>query len=378
MTFRALQLSEQLLEGLDAMGFEKATPIQEQAIPIILQGKDLIACAQTGTGKTAAFLLPILNQLSGRSSNNIGALILVPTRELAIQIDQQLEGLSYYTGISFYSIYGGRDKAAFNQEKIALTTGADIIVATPGRLIMHLNLGYTRFSKLEYLILDEADRMLDMGFINDLLKIINYLPEERQTLMFSATMPPKVEKLAKKILNRPEKITLQVSTPAEGILQGVYQVLEEQKLPLLKYILDKTQKDQGICLIFAATKANVKKIAKELKKSGYGAEEIHSDLTQDERSEVLRKFQNKKVDILVATDILSRGIDVKGISLVVNYNVPPDGEDYIHRIGRTARASAQGMALTLVNRRDKRKLRNIEQLIKKKIPVSPLPASIKK
>ena len=377
MTFKELKLNETLLEGLDAMGFKKATPIQEKAIPIILDGKDLIACAQTGTGKTAAFLLPVLHLLSGRDSKSIGALILVPTRELAIQIDQQLEGLSYYTGISFSSIYGGRDKVAFNQEKQALTLGADIIVATPGRLIMHLNLGYAIFDGLQTLILDEADRMLDMGFINDLKRIIGFLPDKRQTLMFSATMPPKVDKLARQILHEPEKIKLRVSTPAEGILQGVYHVLEEQKIPLLEYILRKTRKTEGIILIFASTKANVKKIAKSLKASGFGAEEIHSDLDQSERSEVLRRFQNKKISILVATDILSRGIDVKGISIVINFNVPPDGEDYIHRIGRTARANTQGVALTFVNRKDKRRMKNIEHLVKKRIPVSPLPAELK-
>ena len=377
MIFKDLKLNEQLLDGLDAMGFETATPIQEKAIPIILKKSDLIACAQTGTGKTAAFLLPVLNMLTGRESKSIGALILVPTRELAIQIDQQLEGLSYYTGISFCSIYGGRDKVAFNQEKQALTSGADIIVATPGRLIMHLNLGYAIFDGLEFLILDEADRMLDMGFINDLKRIINFLPKKRQTLMFSATMPPKVDKLARQILHKPEKVRLQVSTPAEGILQGVYHVLEDQKIPLLKYILDRMKKHEGISLIFASTKVNVKKITKDLKKAGFEAEEIHSDLEQSERSEVLRKFQNKKISILVATDILSRGIDVKGINLVVNFNVPPDGEDYIHRIGRTARANTQGTALTLVNRRDKRRMKNIEHLIKKRIPVSPLPVSVR-
>ncbi len=377
MTFKELNLNESLLSGLDSMGFETATPIQEQAIPEILKGNDLIACAQTGTGKTAAFLLPILHDLTENPSNEANTLIIVPTRELAIQIDHQLEGLAYFTGINFAVIYGGRDKNDFTLEKKALTSGVNVIVATPGRLITHLNLGYVQFGTVKRLILDEADRMLDMGFFKDIMKIVNHLPsKDRQTLMFSATMPTKIKKLAQKILNKPSFINLKVSKPAEGILQGKYYVKEQQKVPLIVHLLNRKGRKEKLSLIFSSTKASVKKITAALQKSGIQAEEIHSDLEQNQRSEVLQGFKSGKVPVLVATDILSRGIDVKGINLVINYNVPSDEEDYIHRIGRTARANLKGTALTLINRKEGSKFRRIEEKVKLKVFKFSVPESI--
>ncbi len=378
MNFKDLGLNDQLLEGLQAMGFESATPIQEQAIPPILDGKDLIACAQTGTGKTAAFILPILHNLKNISSESIDTLILVPTRELAVQIDQQLEGFAYFTGISSCSIYGGRDGASFQLEKKALASGANIVVATPGRLIAHLNLGYVKMGALQHLILDEADRMLDMGFVDDIFKIISHMPKKRQTLMFSATMPPKIRQFAKRILTDPVQISLAVSKPAKGILQAIYQVEDSQKQPLLKHLLSARKGKKERILVFSATKSNVRKLASTLKSSGLDVGEIHSDLDQNQREEVLRRFKSGNLQILVATDILSRGIDVKGIDLVVNYDVPGDAEDYIHRVGRTARADADGVAITLVNRKDGRKFGNIERLMEAKVRQLPLPDFLRK
>jgi superfamily II DNA/RNA helicase len=378
LTFKELKISDQLLNGLDAMGFTKATPIQEQAIPLILDGKDLIACAQTGTGKTAAFLLPIIDQLMGNDTQSVDALILVPTRELAIQIDRQLEGFAYFTEISSIPIYGGRDGNSFEDEKKALKLGANIVVATPGRLIAHLNLGYVKINQLKHLILDEADRMLDMGFQNDIMKIINYLPKERQTLMFSATMPQKIRQFSKRILYKPEQISLAISKPAAGILQAAYLAEDDQKPHLIVHLLGKRKKVDERILIFSSTKSNVKNIVSALRDGGLKAGEIHSDLDQNEREEMLRQFKNGNQPVLVATDILSRGIDVKGIDLVINYDVPGDAEDYIHRIGRTARADAEGVALTFINRRDRRKFSSIEHLMGEQVQKVPLPPDIPK
>ena len=378
MTFAELNLNAELLEGLEAMGFEKATPIQEKAIPAILEGKDLIACAQTGTGKTAAFLLPMLHDLSENPGNaTVNTLIIVPTRELAVQIDQQLEGFAYFTGLSSLAIYGGQDSDAFIQEKKALTQGVDVVVATPGRLIAHLNLGYVRFEKLKCLILDEADRMLDMGFLPDITKITSSLPKKRQNLMFSATMPPKIKKFAKTILNDPVSITIAVSKPAKGVSQAVYHVETYQKLDLLKYLLNPMKGKENRVLIFSSRKSSVKEISHALKRNGLRAGEIHSDLQQDERESTLRNYKNGSIHILVATDILSRGIDVKDIQLVFNYDLPGDAEDYIHRVGRTARADAKGMAITFVTRREQRKMDNIEKLMEMKVSKFDLPASLK-
>ena len=376
MTFKELALNEQLLDGLDAMGFETATPIQEKAIPIILEGKDLIACAQTGTGKTAAFLLPSLHHLTDTESDSIDTLILVPTRELAIQIDQQIEGFAYFTGVNSLPIYGGRSGESFNQEKKALTTGANIVVATPGRLIAHLNLGYVKIDQLKHLILDEADRMLDMGFVNDLLKIVSFLPENRQTLMFSATMPPKIRKFAARILKKPKEINFAVSKPADKIMQIAYLIADELKPKLLQHLLGKRKDKEERIIIFSSTKSNVDKIARALRETGISVGQIHSDFDQSQREETLRNFKSGKLNVLVATDILSRGIDVKGINLVINNSVPGDAEDYIHRIGRTARADADGIAITLINYKDRRKFKDIERLMEKEVLKSPLPPVI--
>ncbi|MEL7021540.1 MAG: DEAD/DEAH box helicase [Bacteroidota bacterium] len=380
MTFQELDLKESLLESLEAMGFEKATPIQQKAIPIIKSGHDLIACAQTGTGKTAAFLLPVINNLIDNSvPDSIDALILVPTRELAIQIDRELMGFSYFTGLSSTAIYGGRDGDAFNLERKALTSGANIVVATPGRLIAHLQMGYVKFGKLRHLILDEADRMLDMGFIGDIRKIDGFTPPNKQTLMFSATMPTKIRTFAKQILKQPKQINIAVSKPAEGVLQTVYEIHSDLKVRLLKHLLTSRQLKEGErILIFSSTKANVKRVAQTLHRAKLGIAEIHSDLDQGQRELTLRDFKNGNAPILVATDILSRGIDVKGIDLVINYDVPSDGEDYIHRVGRTARADATGVAITLVNGADRYKFKDIEALMEQRVARSPLPPDLKK
>lgn len=360
------------------MGFQEATPIQEQAIPIILSGKDLIGCAQTGTGKTAAFLLPILNQLSLHPQEGVSTLILVPTRELAMQIDEQLEAFAYFTNISSIPIYGGQDKNAFEYEKKALTKGADIIVATPGRLIAHLNLGYVRFEDIKYFILDEADRMLDMGFVKDIQKISSYLPKKKQTLLFSATMAADIKKFASTLLYQPETISLAVSKPAENIVQAVYKVNPDQKLSLLEYVINPSRSKEGLVLIFASTKAAVKDITKMLSRRGMEVAEMHSDLEQDERKIVLRKFENGQIPVLIATDILSRGIDVDGIRLVINYDMPSDAEDYIHRIGRTARADANGTAISFITKKDMRRLQAVERLMEKEVYVLTLPKNLER
>ncbi|MBS1634505.1 MAG: DEAD/DEAH box helicase [Bacteroidetes bacterium] len=361
MTFNDFNFEADLLEGLQYMGFNNATPIQEQAIPIIMADRDLIACAQTGTGKTAAYLLPTINKLTKSHGTYVDTLIIVPTRELAIQINESLQGFSYFTPVSSIAIYGGSNGSAFEQEKRALTEGTNIIIATPGRLIAHLNMGYVKMDKLKHLILDEADRMLDMGFSDDLNKIITYLPKNRQTLMFSATMPSKIRTLAKLILNDPAEINIALSKPAEGVTQGAYVLYDGQKLTLLKSIL--SEKEISSVIIFSSKKERVKNLEKELARAKFNVASIHSDLEQDQRNEVLRNFKNKKLQILVATDVLSRGIDIDSIGLVVNYDVPDDAEDYIHRVGRTARAATTGIALTFINEADQHKFKRIEDLI---------------
>ena len=381
MKFDKLGLNNQLESGLDMMGFEKATPIQEKAIPIILQGKDLIACAQTGTGKTAAFVLPILSLLSEKKQENkVKALIIAPTRELAKQIDMQIEGFSYYTNSSSYPIYGGGTGPEFENQKQALIKGTDIIICTPGRLMAHLKFNYFDTNSIDYLILDEADRMLDMGFYDDIITIANKLPKKRQTLLFSATMPLKIRKLAQNILINPENISLAISKPASGIKQSAYLTHDEQKIKLIKSILQKQKKEKALShvLIFASSIKSVKEIKKMLNRSGFKASDMHSGLDQDQREETIRDFKNKKINILVATDILSRGIDIKGIELVINYEVPHDAEDYVHRIGRTARADNTGEAITFINSKQTRNFKDIEKLIENTIPKSPLPDYFKK
>jgi ATP-dependent RNA helicase RhlE len=366
LRFDEFGFDEKLLTGIDAMGFETATQIQEQGIPLIMEGRDLIGSAQTGTGKTAAFLLPITNRLLASDHHNkIRALIIVPTRELAVQIDQHMEGLSYFTSVSSIPVYGGTDGATFSKEKQALTVGADMVICTPGRMIAHLNMGYVDLSGLQYLVLDEADRMLDMGFNEDIMKIISAVPEKRQTLMFSATMPDEIRKLAKKVLSDPAEISLAISKPVEKILQLAYLVYEPQKIPLLKYLLQPV-KDRSV-LVFCSSKSSTKELTRELKKLGLAAEDIHSDLSQDEREKVLLSFRNRELKMLVATDILSRGIDIENIDMVVNFDVPHDGEDYIHRIGRTARAEASGVAITLISQKDQYKFAEVEKLLGKPV-----------
>jgi len=371
ITFDDLGLDYDLLDGLDVMGFRHPTPIQEKAIPIILDGKDLVACAQTGTGKTAAFVLPIIDRILNAEHRHLNTLILTPTRELAQQIDQQVEGLSYYTSVNSIAIYGGGDGHLWEQQHKALRQGADIIIATPGRLISFLSSGNFKLDSLQHLVLDEADRMLDMGFFDDIMRIVSMLPKERQTLLFSATMPPKIRQLASTILKNPEEVTLSISKPAEKIDQQVYLVYDQQKEPLLRHILADEQ-FQAI-LIFCSTKDKVKELNHTLRKLHIPAKAFHSDLEQAEREDIMRDFKAKKLRILVGTDVLSRGIDVDGIDLVINYDAPPDAEDYVHRIGRTARAERTGTAITFINDKDMRRLGFIERLIEREIPRKTLP-----
>jgi ATP-dependent RNA helicase RhlE len=362
LTFKELGLEDTLLEGISAIGFENATPVQEQVIPPIIAGNDIIASAQTGTGKTAAFLLPIINRIiSAPTNDNIKALVIVPTRELAQQIEQQLVGFSYFTPISCIAVYGGGDGISFSTEKQALVSGADIVICTPGRMIAHLNLGYVNMSKLHFLVLDEADRMLDMGFSDDLNKIFSFLPTQRQGLLFSATMPPRIRDLARKILNSPIEINIALSKPPERIKQEAFVVYETQKNHLVKHILK--EKNYKSVIVFCSTKQSVKTLTRELKRTNLKVAEIHSDLEQNERDQVLHDFRNKALNVLVATDILSRGIDIDEIELVVNFDVPNDGEDYVHRIGRTARAESSGAAITLISEREQSKFGRIEKLL---------------
>lgn len=353
------------------MGYNQPTPVQEQAIPLILDHKDMIACAQTGTGKTAAYLLPLIDRISHEGYAHTSTLILVPTRELAKQIDEQVEGFGYFASVSSIAIYGGNKGGDWEQQKRALTTGADIIIATPGRLLAHMAMGYVKLDQLNHLVLDEADKMLDMGFMEDLIKIISQLPKKRQTLLFSATMPRKIRDLAQQILQEPAEVNLAISKPAEGIDQRLYLTYDNQKLPLLEHLLHNLEVQNMI--IFTSRKANVNQIVRSIKKMGFSAEGIQSDMTQDERERALQGFKNKQYQILVATDILSRGIDIDNLSHVVNFDMPQDAEDYVHRVGRTARAASTGMALTFVNEKDMQRVQRVERLIERELPKLPLP-----
>ncbi len=374
MTFSDFNFDPGLVEGLDSMGDEKPTPVQEMTIPIILQNHDLIACAQTGTGKTAAYILPLLNKIAVEKTRHLNTLVIAPTRELALQIDQQVEGFAYFLGVSSLSVYGGSDGATWDQQRKAMESGADLIIATPGRLIALLATGKVDFSRLRHLVLDEADRMLDMGFHEDILRIIKELPANRQTLMFSATMPPKIRSLAKAILKDPKEVSIAISKPASGILQQAYLVHDHQKMPLLKQLLKNN--DYKSAIIFSNSKENVKKLGRELAHGGLSAKAFHSDLEQSEREDIMNQFKSRKLQMLIGTDILSRGIDVEGIELVVNYDTPHDAEDYVHRIGRTARAERTGTAITFVNEKDNWKFQKVEKLIGNEIVKLPLPAEI--
>lgn len=325
-----------------------------------------------GTGKTAAFVLPILNKLVGKEDTNIDTLIIVPTRELAVQIEQQIQGLSYFISVGSKAIYGGGDGADWSEQKEALSKGTDIIVATPGKLLSHLKMGHVNFKHVKHLVLDEADRMLDMGFIDDLKSIISYLPKEHQTLMFSATMAKSLMGLATNILNDHTEIQLGIAKPAEGVDHSIYLVHDNQKLDILKHIFS-TRQDYDSIIIFTSSKSKVSEIVRELNKNGFKSKGISSNLEQDKREEVLRGFRSRRIRILVATDVMSRGIDIKEINLVINYDVPHDAADYVHRVGRTARANTKGEAFTLVNEKDMFRVRNIEKLIENSIPKLDLP-----
>ena len=379
MKFEELNLEESVLDGLDAMNFRETTPIQELAIPFILAGKDIMGFAQTGTGKTAAYVLPIINNLckGAYPPDAINAVVMAPTRELAQQIDQQIEGFSFYMPVSAVAVYGGTDGIAYAQQERGLQMGADIVVATPGRLISHIKMGSVDFSKTSFFVLDEADRMLDMGFFDDIMQIYKLLPATCQIIMFSATMPPKIRELAKVILKDPEEISIAIARPPDSITQTAYICHETQKLPVL-IDLFKRSKPQRV-LIFSSKKTKVKELALTLKRAGFNVKAMHSDLDQAERDQVMRDYKNGHIDILVATDVVSRGIDITDINLVVNFDMPNDSEDYVHRIGRTARGiNGEGLAITFVATKEQPKFKEIEDFLEKDIYKIPIDASFGK
>ncbi len=376
MEFSEMNLEDSVLDALDAMNFHECTPIQEHTIPVILENRDVIGIAPTGTGKTAAYLLPVLNQLSkgGYPEDAINCIIMSPTRELAQQIDQQMEGFSYFMPASSVAVYGGNDGVRFEQEKRGLTLGCDVVIATPGRLISHISLGYVDLSKVSFFILDEADRMLDMGFYDDIMQIVKQLPKERQTIMFSATMPNKIQQLAKTILNNPVEVKLAVSKPAEKIIQTAYICYEAQKLRIIESLF-KEQKPERV-IIFASSKLKVKEVTKALQRLKLSVGEMHSDLEQSQREEIMHEFRSGRINMLVATDIVARGIDIDDIRLVINYDVPHDSEDYVHRIGRTARANNDGCAITFVSENEQSKFKQIEDFLEKDIYKLPIPEEL--
>ena len=379
MFFDELPLADEVLDALWDMHFDECTPVQEHTIPVILEGRDVISCAQTGTGKTAAFILPLLTNLlyDNHDPNKLNAIIMAPTRELAQQIDQQMEGFGFYVPFSSVAIYGGNDGGAWGTQSTGLQKGADIVIATPGRLLSLMNIYNIDFSGVKYFILDEADRMLDMGFYDDIMAVVNRLPKDRQTIMFSATMPANIRKMAKAIMNDPAEVQIAVSRPPESIRQQAVDIYEAQKTA---FIVQKFRSsgDQELkkVIVFVGKKQKVKELTRALRANHIDARAMHSDLEQKERDEVMLDFRNNKVDVLVATDIVSRGIDVDDIPLVINYDVPRDAEDYVHRIGRTARAENKGEAITLVSPEDKHFFNKIERFLQKSIERLPLPASL--
>lgn len=377
MTFDEFNIDDSLLEAISYMKFEKASPIQEQAIPIALEGHDLLACAQTGTGKTATFVIPILQDLVQNGAHGLTSLIVVPTRELAIQIDQELQGFSYFTNTSSKAVYGGDKGADWDSQKAAFTEGTNVIIATPGRLMAHLRLGYVKMNNLRHFVLDEADRMLDMGFIDDIRQILSYIPEKRQTMLFSATMAPEIRKLANTILHEPKMVSIAIAKPAEGVTQSAYMVHPYQKVDLITHILEKNP-DYDSILIFTSTKRMITQIVAAIKKKikDVTVDGISSDFEQVEREEVLLRFRAKQTKILVATDVLSRGIDIKGINLVINFDVPKDPADYVHRVGRTARADAKGEAITFICESDIPQFARIETLIERSVDKIPTPPEL--
>ncbi|MDR1555430.1 MAG: DEAD/DEAH box helicase [Tannerellaceae bacterium] len=375
MRFDELNLEGAVLDGLDAMNFLETTPVQELTIPLILEGKDIIACAQTGTGKTAAYVLPLLNELSkGKYPEYaVNAVIMAPTRELAQQIDHQIEGFSYFIPVSAVAVYGGTDGIAWEQQKRGLEKGADIVIATPGRLLSHIKLETVDLSHVSYFVLDEADRMLDMGFYDDIMQVHKQLPASCQIVMFSATMPPKIRTLAKTILKNPEEIKIAISRPPETIMQTAYICYDMQKLSILEDLFSQNQPQRTI--IFSSSKMKVKELASTLKRMKFNVAAMHSDLEQSQREEVMKEFKNGHVDVLVATDVVARGIDINDIKLVINFDIPHDPEDYVHRIGRTARGThGEGLSITFVSIEEQAQFKRIENFLNKtiyKIPLDP-------
>lgn len=375
LKFKDFNLHASVQEGIDAMGFEQPTPVQTETIPEIIKNRDIIACAQTGSGKTAAFLLPLISKVeNSKLKNKTQAIIIVPTRELAMQIDKQAEGFTYFTTVSSAAIYGGVDANAFQQETKLLKEGTEIIIATPGKLLTHINLGHIDFKSVNTLILDEADRMMDMGFYEDIMQVIKQLEPDTQKLLFSATMPNKIRTLSKNILKNPHEVSLSISKPAENATQAAYVIRERDKIKLLTHLLE--GKDVERVIIFSSTKRNVDEISKNLNKAGLSSKPIHSDLDQKEREQHLLEFRNKKFPILVATDILARGIDIEGIEIVINYNSPNEAEDYVHRVGRTARADKSGLAITLINEEEIGKFKRIEDQLGTTIHKIPVPSTV--
>lgn len=374
MKFDEILTNDNLLDALYDMHFDECTPIQELAIPPVLEGRDLLAVAQTGTGKTAAYMLPVIERLVNDNypQEHVNCVVMAPTRELAQQIDRQMQGFAYFMPVSSMAIYGGTDGHTYEQQRKGLKMGADVVIATPGRLLAHLSMGYVDLSHVSFFILDEADRMLDMGFIDDIMQIVGHLPKERQTLLFSATMPPKIQQLANRILNNPAEVKIAVSKPAEKIKQAAYVCYEPQKLPLLE-LLFKENPPQKV-IIFSSSKLKVKELARALHKLNIKVAEMHSDLDQNEREEVMLRFKAGRVNVVVATDIISRGIDIDNIETVINFDVPREAEDYVHRIGRTARADREGSAYTFVSEKERSRFRQIERLLEKEVEKLPVPA----
>lgn len=376
MYFDELALSDEVLDALWDMHFDECTPVQEKTIPVILDRKDVISCAQTGTGKTAAYILPLLTNLAydDHDPDKLNAIIMAPTRELAQQIDQQMEGFGFYVPFSSVAIYGGKDNGAWGTQVTGLQRGADVVIATPGRLLSQMNIYDIDFSGVKYFILDEADRMLDMGFYDDIMTIVRKLPADRQTIMFSATMPPKIRQMAKAIMHDPVEVQIAVSRPPETIHQMCARLYEGQKPGFVQLALQ--GKNLKKVIIFAGKKQRVKDLTRTLRTLKIDAHAMHSDLEQNERDQVMLDFRNGKVDVLVATDVVSRGIDVTDVPLVINYDVPHDPEDYVHRIGRTARAENSGEAVTLVSPEEARPWARIEQFLKKEIERLPIPEAL--
>ena len=377
MTFEETYLNDNILDALYDMHFEDMTPIQEKCIPEILDGYDVLGIAQTGTGKTAAYLLPILSQLDDGDypKDAINAVIMSPTRELAQQIDQAMQGFGYYLDdVSSVAVYGGNDGNRYDQELRSMRMGADVLIATPGRLLSHLKVGNLDLSRCSFFVLDEADRMLDMGFVDDIMKIVQQLPKNCQRIMFSATMPKKIRELAVQLLNDPVEVQIAVSKPAEKIHQMAYVCYEPQKLKIIQHIFQNGNLQRVI--IFSGKKERVKEVTRKLKSMHINCDQMHSDLSQAERDEAMYRFKAGQTDVLVATDIVARGIDIDDIRLVINYDVPADSEDYVHRIGRTARADRDGEAITFVSDTDIYRFQGIEHFLGKEVEKIALPEGL--